>query len=659
MTGTGNQTLGGDNSYTGGTTFANGTLTVNHADAIGTTGSLRFTGGTLRFTANNTVDYSSRLTSSAGDFRFDTNGQTVTLASSFGALGNLLTKSGTGTLVITGVASYSGLTTIAAGTLQLGNGGTTGTLASATIDNDGLFVINRSTASSQIQIPLTTGSGSVQIISGNVSVPFDSTYSGKTTIDSLANVSVSLQSSKGSFGTGDIINNGKLSYNHSSDRTVANNFSGAGGFSKNETNSLTLTGNNTTTGIINIINGTLVAGSATALGTSGEIRFGSTTGTLRYSASNAVDYSSRFVAAQTWRIDTNGQNVTFASNLTGTAGTLVKSGMGTLTLTGTNTYEGGTTILDGVLALGSSGALGTTGRISFFNSAGTLRFSAANTTDYSSRFDNSVLQTRTIDTNGQNVTFAGTLPGSSSTLTKVGTGTLTLNGNTTYDSATAINGGRLHINGTNQSSSTVVNSGGTLGGTGTLAGPVSVNAGGTLAPGTSPGNLTIDDNVTFASGSNFSVELNGTTIGTQYDRLTVNGTVALGNATLATSIGYTPALGHRLFIIANDGSDAITGTFNGIANGQQVSQGGYFFTVHYGADLSSGNLTGGNDVALSNFQPVPEPGTILGMGLLTVVLFGFRFHQRIKQGLTPRRGNTTSATRRAVPGTRPSFAPTR
>ncbi|MFN9489451.1 MAG: beta strand repeat-containing protein, partial [Betaproteobacteria bacterium] len=96
---------------------------------------------------------------------------------------------------------------------------------------------------------------------------------------------------------------------------------------------------------------------ASAVGTSGTLSF--TGGTLQYSAANTTDYSSRFGSAggQSWRIDTNGQAVSFAGNLVGTGSSLAKLGTGTLTLSGTNTYTGATTVNAGALAFDNPGAL--------------------------------------------------------------------------------------------------------------------------------------------------------------------------------------------------------------------------------------------------------------------------------------------------------------
>ena len=87
------------------------------------------------------------------------------------------------------------------------------------------------------------------------------------------------------------------------------------------------------------------------LGAGGTLTF--TGGTLQYSASNNFDYSSRFnqVADQAFNIDTNSQDVTYASGLAGASSSLTKSGAGMLSLSGANTYTGPTTISDGTLAL--------------------------------------------------------------------------------------------------------------------------------------------------------------------------------------------------------------------------------------------------------------------------------------------------------------------
>ncbi len=104
--------------------------------------------------------------------------------------------------------------------------------------------------------------------------------------------------------------------------------------------------------------GVLALGSAGALGTSGTIAFKG--GTLQYSSANNIDYSSRFstAATQSFRIDTNGQDVTFATGLVSSGGELVKFGLGTLTLQQASSFSEGAIIAGGILQLNNLNSAG-------------------------------------------------------------------------------------------------------------------------------------------------------------------------------------------------------------------------------------------------------------------------------------------------------------
>ena len=136
-----------------------------------------------------------------------------------------------------------------------------------------------------------------------------------------------------------------------------------------------------------------------------------------------------------------------------------------------------------------------------------------------------------------------------------------------------------------------IDTGGELKGTGNLDATVNF-ARGTLSPGeTVPGTLTVGS-MAFGALTSFHVVLNGTNGGN--DQLKVNGTLNLGGTLLDTfgsSIaGVAP--GMQIVLIDNDGSEAVTGTFAGLAEGATILVNGERFDISYtGGD--------GNDVVLT------------------------------------------------------------
>ena len=99
--------------------------------------------------------------------------------------------------------------------------------------------------------------------------------------------------------------------------------------------------------------------------------------------------------------------------------------------------------------------------------------------------------------------------------------------------------------------------GGSMRGNGTLGGPV-VNVAGTVAPGASPGTLTITGDYTQEPGGTLAEDIAGTTPGTQFDRLLVGGAVALDGTLAINSSGFTPTASDTFKIIS--GASSRTGT---------------------------------------------------------------------------------------------------
>ncbi|EAU6351746.1 autotransporter outer membrane beta-barrel domain-containing protein [Salmonella enterica] len=188
------------------------------------------------------------------------------------------------------------------------------------------------------------------------------------------------------LGTGNVTDNATLEMNTGGD--FDNAISGSGQVVKSGDETLTLSGANSYTGGTTISGGTLVATNVEALGT-GDV------------TDNAV-----------LELNTGG---TFDNVISG-SGQVVKSGDDALTLSGSNTYTGGTTISGGTLVASNVEALGS-GDVT----------------------DNATLE---MNTGGD---FANNIGGTGSVV-KSGDKTLTLSGANSYTGGTTISGGTLVAN---------------------------------------------------------------------------------------------------------------------------------------------------------------------------------------------------------------------
>jgi Calx-beta domain/FG-GAP-like repeat/Bacterial Ig domain/TLD len=218
-------------------------------------------------------------------------------------------------------------------------------------------------------------------------------------------------------------------------------------------------------------------------------------------------------------------------------------------------------------------------------------------------------------TNGADGRLAGVIAGAGG-FAYHGSAVQTLAAVNTYAGATTINAGSLRVNGSTATGSAVtVKSAATLAGTGTVGGTVAVQSSGAVAPGTSPGILD-SGSVTFSSGSNFNVEVNGNVAGTDYDQLNVTGTVNLGGATLNASGTISAPSDESIVLINNDGSDGVTDTFAGLPEGSTVTINGINFMISYAGGT-------GNDVVLRsvvevNLSVSAATGTEAGTTAITV-----------------------------------------
>ncbi|MBR0813144.1 autotransporter domain-containing protein [Bradyrhizobium diazoefficiens] len=143
------------------------------------------------------------------------------------------------------------------------------------------------------------------------------------------------------------------------------------------------------------------------------------------------------------------------------------------------------------------------------------------------------------------------------TFNKVGDSTWSLTGTSSFAGPVNVDSGTLLVNGNISSASGVaVNSGGTLGGTGTVANVI-VN-GGTLAPGTSIGTLTVAGSLSLTAASTYLIEVSPSSS----DRINATGGATLGGAAVQASFAAGSYVSRQYTILTAAGG--VSGTFGAL-----------------------------------------------------------------------------------------------
>jgi hypothetical protein len=616
-----------------GVTVTSGTFELQNGDAGSTVGSYSLTSGTTlqvdkgtfdapSVTGSGTVDVagSSHLTVGSTD-TFTPGGLTISGGGGPTATlnkdvtvttlttGGFASRDGTGNLTATGTADLEGNVTLSGGTTTIAATVTSSTIGTGLLVDGSTLTLDAATdrtANGPLQLggsPSTLNiNSSFDVTAANASITGNSNSvvnvgpTGSVTIDPGANQETDFQVPVNNEGTV-TTKSGKLTL---FDGTTGTN---SGGYAIGATTTLELEGS-----------AAFNSPSVTGAGTFWD--FGPTTivgSTDTFSPSNLK-------VSNGGTLTMNGSH-SIVNWLDGNNGT--RNGTGTLTITGsfvpavagTATFSGGTTTVAASAADVSLDAGGFTlddGAALDLDAPTTWTTSPIGLTGSSTLNINSTF----LDSGSQSMGF-----GPDSTFHVGSTGSLTVDpgsgnfflaepkiqndGTVTIASGTTTSPGFTQAGGTTTIASgaeldgPVTVNGGTLKGNGTLGGPVS-NSGGIVAPGSSPGTLTIKGDYAQGAGGTLAEEITGTTPGTQFDRLLVGGTLTLDGTLAIDSTSFTPASNDTFKIISGAGSRG--GTFATLTG---ATAGDATYSAQYDAD----------GVTLAVAGPPPPPNHALSVTL--------------------------------------------
>ena len=640
MAGTGTLVLGNAvNTYSGGTFFNAGTTAITSAGSLGT-GGLTFNSGTLSVSGTDQT-ISVPVTLSSGGGTIDTNGVDVEISGVVSGAGGL-TKTGSGELSLTSFNIYQGGTTVKGGTLYAPQDNMLGDSAGGLTLDGGTLRMNTVAISRDItlasgggtfEVPVNllviggvSGAGSLtKTGAGNLYMSGSSSYSGATIIEEgaiyafgdsglSADSAVAISSGASlaiAAGVSSVIGGlsgaGSVALSVTSVLTVdvadgrTDTFSGVisgdGTFEKEDLGTLVLTGTGSSVtdlrvccGVLDIQGGGMTVSANTTIsgGTLKVTAGGSlTTDVLAVGFGMEISGGSEVVVEDYTQVGVIG-----GESLTISGGTLESKGeaqiLGVLgevnvSVSGsTSEWTIGTTLKVGI-------GQGGTNILTVTDGASVAVTGAVSVDEYSRIVLGTgglagSLTAASIDNNGaiyanftDTLTLAAPITGSGF-LVKDGAGTLTLTGTSTYTGSTSVEAGKLLVEGALGTGDVNVQAGGTLGGSGTIGGVVTVLNGGTLAPGSSPGTLTVGS-LNLDNGSILAFELGtpGTVGGGVNDLVSVTGALALdGILNISRQSGFG------------------TGTYRLMDYGSLTSDGGVLFgDVPAGYELTVSTATPG------------------------------------------------------------------
>jgi autotransporter-associated beta strand protein len=346
---------------------------------------------------------------------------------------------------------------------------------------------------------------------------------------------------------------------------------GAGTLTKSGPGTLTLNTTNTTfTGAVNLASGTTSLGNAAGLG-SGTVTL---SGGAVLNLAGSLSYPGNPInvpAGQSGTVTSSGGLGNGLSGLlTGATSSVLNLGNG-VSFSGTTSaqvdgFAGTIQIQTGATLRFSSGSSGNTygslvptfvinGTLQPRNAGNTIQLGAlAGTGTIAGPQSNAGAGSTTyvIGGNDSDATFDGVISSNSAVagslveLSKVGNGTLTLNGASTYTGGTTVNAGTLRVNNVTGSGTgggpLSIESGATLTGSGSIGSPTTLDEGATLAPGDPVGTLTFGDALALNEAAILQFEL-----GTARDQVVVNGALTLAGTLNVTAVNGFGAGTYMLF----------------------------------------------------------------------------------------------------------------
>lgn len=351
---------------------------------------------------------------------------TIVLSGAISGAGTLSTTgAASATLVLTGTNTFGGDLFISPGTVRIANGAAVPDSAEVTLQNGSIFDLNNSVETVGSLRSLSTGSqvrlgtGTLTIGADNSSTSFDGVISGTgnlvkigTGTQTLAGASTftgALAINGGAISVPDLTNSGIAgplgagtsmsldggnlivtavtsdstnraitlnagggTFDSSSFVTLSGVISGPGGLTK-RTGPLTLTGTNTFTGAVTVLQGGLTVPTVTDSGVPGPLGAGTTiilnNGALLLSGAGTHSTNRTVVfGPQTGQLHATTGTLVMTGTLTGSSGVVVTGNGGTVVLSGNNTFAGNLFISNqGMVRIANGNAIPDTAQVQMTN----------------------------------------------------------------------------------------------------------------------------------------------------------------------------------------------------------------------------------------------------------------------------------------------------